>query len=115
MESAVGIWILVRPGAILQFLSILIGIFILVHGAWDLQNALDLRRYNYQKWPLPLGLAAATIVLGLVVLFNPFGTFRVLSIFAGVCLIYDGVSDLFILWELSRATRILVEIEDSEL
>jgi uncharacterized membrane protein HdeD (DUF308 family) len=112
VEAALGIWILVKPTAILQFLSILVGIFVLVHGAWDLQNALDLRRYCYKDWWLLLILALGTLAFGLVVLFNPFSTFQVLTIFAGFCLIFDGVSDLIILWQINRATRILVEVKD---
>ena len=52
-----------------------------------------------------LVLAALTLVLGGVVLFNPFGTMEALTILIGLSLVYDGISDLVLIHRLSRAFR----------
>ena len=58
------------------------------------------------RWRQPdLALAALTLVLGGVVLFNPFGTMEALTILIGLSLVYDGISDLVLIHRLSRAFR----------
>ena len=60
-----------------------------------------------RKHPAAAGalLAALTLVLGGVVLFNPFGTMEALTILIGLSLVYDGISDLVLIHRLSRAFR----------
>ena len=53
-----------------------------------------------------LALAAAlTLALGALILINPFGTFAALVTLIGLVLIYDGLSDLWIIHRLSRMVR----------
>ena len=54
---------------------------------------------------MDLLFALLTVCLGGLILFNPFGTFAALVILIGAALIFDGVSDLCIIWRLSRAFR----------
>ena len=43
--------------------------------------------------------------LGAVVLWNPFGAMEALVFLIGLSLIYDGASDLYLVWRVSRAFR----------
>ena len=43
--------------------------------------------------------------LGALILINPFGTFAALVTLIGLVLIYDGLSDLWIIHRLSRMVR----------
>ena len=46
-----------------------------------------------------------TLALGALILINPFGTFAALVTLIGLVLIYDGLSDLWIIHRLSRMVR----------
>ena len=56
-------------------------------------------------WWLDLALSALTLALGALILINPFGTFAALVTLIGLVLIYDGLSDLWIIHRLSRMVR----------
>ena len=73
-----------------------------VHGALDLQGALNLRSAGAQQWKIAGVIAAITLVLGIIVIWNPFVSINVLLMLVGIALIYDGLSDLLIIFHLSR-------------
>ena len=54
---------------------------------------------------MDLLLAVLTLALGVLVVVNPFGTFAALVTLIGLVLIYDGLSDLWIIHRLSRMVR----------
>lgn len=49
-----------------------------------------------------MALGVLTIGLGVVVLLNPLGTTGALMMLVGASLIFDGASDLYLIWRLSR-------------
>ena len=54
---------------------------------------------------MDLLLAVRTLALGVLVVVNPFGTFAALMTLVGLSLVFDGVTDLVIIWRLSRAFK----------
>ena len=50
--------------------------------------------------------AVCLLVLGVLVVVNPFGTFAALMSLVGLSLVFDGVTDLIIIWRLSWANPI---------
>ena len=100
---ALGLWLITRPGSVVKLIQYIFGAILIFHGVVDIQGALSLMRRHWGRWWLDMLLAAATAVLGLLILANPFGTFAALAMITGFALIFDGVSDLFLIWRLSRA------------
>ena len=47
---------------------------------------------------MDLVLAVLTVVLGGVVLLNPFGTMEAMTVLIGASLVYDGASDLYLIY-----------------
>ena len=107
--AIVGVWLLTTPDLILTFLQYILGVILVVHGVIDLQGALNLRAGSSAYWKIMLLLAVITIVLGVIVLVNPFATINALLMLVGIALIYDGISDLVILFQLKRTFRTLRE------
>ena len=79
----IGLFSFLNPGGIFAILPVIFGILVLVEGISKLQRALMLRRYGYPRWVAALVLAIAIMVLGVVLVLNPFGalvmTVRVLG------------------------------------
>ena len=94
--ALVGIILLLAKGAVFNILPVVIGILIIINGVVNLAQALDQKRLNYRRWAVSLALAILTIVLGLMVLFNPFSTNKLLIMAVGIVAIYNGVSNLWI-------------------
>ena len=106
----IGVWILLKPDFVIGLIPVIVGIILVLHGFYDLQQAVFLGRAKYGFWWLVLLLAGLTIVLGGILLWNPFEAMSIAIKFIGVFLVFDGVSDL---WIFSRARRITRQIRET--
>ena len=102
---AIGVWLMTNPESVVILIQYIFGAILIFHGVVDLQGAVALMKRNCVRWWLDLALGALTVALGALILINPFGTFAALIMLIGGALIFDGVSDLYIIWRLSRAFR----------
>jgi uncharacterized membrane protein HdeD (DUF308 family) len=57
------------------------------------------------RWWAALILAAITFGLGLIILINPMDAFSALVAMIGVALVYDGVSDLWMILLLRKSKK----------
>ena len=94
--AVVGIVLLSAPKVLVSIVPVAVGIVVAVNGVINLAQALDLKREGYDRWPGSLALAVLTIVLGLLVVFNPFSTMEMLVMALGIVILYNGVSNLWI-------------------
>ncbi len=92
--AALGIFCLITPQTVLSFLPFLLGLVLVVDAVGKAQRALEFRRLGLSRWWLALLLAICLLVLGVVLLFNPFGAVRLTMIFFGACLLGDGILDI---------------------
>ena len=102
---ALGLWLFTRPESLVRLIQYIFGAILIFHGVVDLQGAVALIRQSVERWWLDLLLTVLTIALGVIVLINPFGTFAALVMLMGAALIFDGVSDFYLIWRLTRAMK----------
>ena len=88
-----GALMLWRAPALTDVLSVMIGLLVLVDSVFKLQVAVDSRRMGAQWW-VTLVCTVVCLVLGVLLVFNPFNGKQVLTIMMGVSLIVDGVQNL---------------------
>ena len=91
-----GLVLLFAPKLLISILPVLLGLVIIVNGGINLIQALDLRRQGYSRWGFSMALAVLTILLGLLILFNPFSTMEMLVAAIGGIILYNGISNLWI-------------------
>ena len=91
---ALGVVFLCRPQALMAELCILLGLASLVDGLFKIQIAVDAKRFGLRTWLLIALEAAVTVVLGLLLLFRPVQSARVLMILLGVNLLAEGILNL---------------------
>jgi uncharacterized membrane protein HdeD (DUF308 family) len=109
-----GIWLVTSAGAVIALIQYVFGAVVIFHGILDLQGAVSLAGGHAKRWWLELLLALLTLGLGAAILVNPFGTFSALVMLIGCTLIYDGVSDLWLVWRLSRVFRTLEKAKEDD-
>lgn len=110
--TGIGLWIFLKPDTIIAMIPILVGIIIIIHGANNLQQAVSLYQSRYDKWWIALLLGLATVGFGILLICNPFKAVDTLIMFIGIFLIYDGVSDIWIISRISYAAgRMQQELE----
>lgn len=104
--AGLGVWIMTSSSTVIALIQYVFGAVVLFHGILDLQGALALLTQRMSKWWIDLLLALLTLGLGLLILANPFGTFAALVVLIGIALIYDGVSDIWLIWRLGKSARL---------
>lgn len=71
-----------------------VGIALAMCMDWCIKAALDIWRFRRGTWKNFIGVASIGVVLGLLILINPFEAFRTFAIFAGIALAYTGIASL---------------------
>ena len=104
--TAVGAWLITQPTLIAVVIPRIIGVLICFHGVRDLGDALTLRKKGSSRTMAAVILGLVTVILGLLLVLNPFKAFTTVLRVIGLVLIYDGISDIWITAEVSKAVKL---------
>jgi len=91
---ALGAFLIIRSDIVVRVLPIVFGLFVIFDSLGRIQNALELRRCEYSSWKVFLLLAVLSVVLGIVMVVDPFGTMETLVMAIGLILILEGALNL---------------------
>lgn len=89
-----GAFLILRSDLVVRALPVVFGLFVIFDSLGRVQNALELRRCQYNSWKGFLVLALLSVVLGIVMVVNPFGAMETLVMAIGVILIVEGALNL---------------------
>ena len=89
-----GAFLIIRSDIVVRLLPIVFGLFVIFDSLGRIQNALELRRCQYSSWKGFLLLALLSIVLGVVMIVDPFGAMETLVMAIGIILILEGTLNL---------------------
>ena len=93
VSIAVGILFLYKIEWIISLVPVILGIMVLASGGVKLQHVIDMKRMGYGNWMTVLILAVINVVLGVVLVVNPFETVVLLFQLVGAGLIFSGITD----------------------
>lgn len=102
--AALGIAVYAKADAFASILPVVLGILLLLGAVFQLQNVMDLLRAG-GVWLVPAIGTAISIVLGIILLQNPFGTVVAFFRIAGVFLILESLIHLFCGAALTRRAK----------
>ena len=100
--AVIGGWIVLKPETIIKAVPMIVGILIMIHGFHNAVQAIDLKKMQYDNWWVALLLSLLTVALGVVLICNPFTIVDTVVRIIGAFLVYDGLSDM---WILSRVFK----------
>lgn len=92
---SVSIFLLVRPDMIINFFNIVFGIVIVVIGFQHVGQSLFIVRYARELWWISFLIGIAAVVMGILILINPFSATNAAMVLIGVTLIVEGVAGLY--------------------
>ncbi len=105
----VGIWMFSSPAGIVSIIPIAIGMLLVAHGLQDINLAFEgLRAQAPHSW-LTFLFAAVNIIFGIVCIAGAFNMVKIATQIIGIMLIYDGLSDMFIVHKVRKATSVVVD------
>ena len=110
--TVLGIFLMVQPDTVLTVLPAVFGVFVLLDSLGRIQNALELRRAGLVRWWGLLFFALLSVVLGVLILINPFAALTTTVRVIGAVLLIESVLGLacalytsLVLRELEKAVR----------
>ena len=109
----VGVAVLYKVEVIISLIPFILGILVLFSGCSKLQDAIDLKRLSYGSWVGMLVVAVINIILGIVLICNPFKAAVLLFRVLGVGLILSGASDCFSTIYFARKFRRFKQEQDA--
>lgn len=95
VSLASGLLLLIRPGLMVSLCGIVLGLFLVIHGLQDIKQARQAKAMGYD-WKPSMLIAVIKLVMGALVIFNPFSTAALLLRMAGIFLIVDALGDLIL-------------------
>ena len=102
-----GVLVMANPLAIANFITIIIGLWFIVSAVIKGSIAMQFKNNNEETWILNLVISILTIVLGILLLTNPFSAYIVLSTYVGIMIIvYSGMDIVEQLLFRKRASNI---------
>lgn len=112
--AVVGVWILLTPEMIIMAVPVVVGVLIVIHGLHNVVQAIALQKDGYERWWLALIFGLLTVIFGGLLIYNPFGAVELVVRLIGIFLIYDGISDIWILSRVFKVRRDKERIIDAE-
>ena len=89
----VGIVVIANPDEVAALFISIFGALLIIDGALKLQYSVDAIRADAKWWQVLMLVAFAVIILGGVVIFNPFDGQDTQMLFTGISMIVDGVAN----------------------
>ncbi len=105
--AVVGVWISVKPDKVLAIIPIIVGIVIVIHGLQNIKQAMELWRDKYTKWWVACILGVLTVGFGVLLICRPFTAIDTVVMLIGFFLIYDGISNIWIVSRIYKNAKIL--------
>ena len=101
LTAAIGIFSLISPDSIRDILSIVLGLVVIIDSLVGIKRAFTLRDLELSSWWVRLLLSVAAAILGALFMVQKELFGRALLIVIGAVLLYQGLSDLISVIQIS--------------
>lgn len=93
LYSILGVVIILYPFSVMSFVTVCLGLYLIVSGAMKMNYGFWLKRGNEDSWLITVATGILLIIFGIMVMFNPFVTLTLTKL-AGIFLIIVAVLDI---------------------
>lgn len=94
IATIAGVFILCNKAILISMLPLVIGIWMIIRSIMKLQLAFNLKSAESSNWGWVLVSAIISILLGILIMMNPFGTALTVTVLAGIILLISAIVDL---------------------
>ena len=91
-----GICIAAQPEKLITFFSVVMGIFALTDGLLKIRISVQSKNFGLETWPVITVFACLSCVAGIVLMFWPQESAKLICLLLGVCLVADGVLNILV-------------------
>lgn len=101
----VGIWMFVQPQSAAKLIPIVLGVVMIIDGIEDIRLSAEAKTNMGSRWGASVGMGIVSIVFGVVCILNAFGVVNLVFKGIGLMLIYNGITDLIIVYKTVQAVK----------
>lgn len=94
LELCIGILFIFKFETLIDIFPIVIGLIVIFINLFKLQLSLNLKQIEAENWFIGVLISAISIILGIVIILNPFETVKVLVITSGVVIVISELSNI---------------------
>lgn len=92
LYALLGVVIILYPFTVVEFVTVCLGIYMIINGSSKVNYALWLKKGNEESWLITLATGILIAIVGILVIFNPFASLTLTKL-AGAFLIITGILD----------------------
>ncbi|MBR3019174.1 MAG: DUF308 domain-containing protein [Clostridia bacterium] len=89
-----GLFMVTSPSVFMTLVPQLFGMLLIGCGVGNILRSVDAKNAGFAQWGVLLGMAILSIIAGLVIMSNPFGTSEVLVLVTGGALVCESITDI---------------------
>ena len=110
LESRLGLatgiaLILVQPLNFAKIFPVVIGVVLLMHGLEDLRMTIEAKQNGDTAWGILLLITILNFAFGILLIWKAIEMVQIAMVIVGIALIYDGLSDLFVVYRVAGAVK----------
>lgn len=109
LYALLGVVIILYPFTVVEFVTVCLGIYMIINGASKVNYALWLKRGNEESWLITLATGILIAIVGILVIFNPFASLTLTKL-AGAFLIITGILDFMVTILFRNRSKEIMEI-----
>ena len=92
LYAILGLIIIIYPFTVVEFVTICLGLFVVVNAASKINYGIWLKKGNEDAWLITLVSGILLLIIGILIIFNPFASLTLTKL-AGIFLILTGILD----------------------
>lgn len=116
MELCIGILFIFKFEVLTSIFPIIIGLIIIFINIFKLQLSINLKQIDNSNWFVGTIIASLSIILGIIIILNPFESVKVLIITSGAIILVSEISNiiysLLILSKIKKVDKVVKEIKE---
>ena len=97
-----GLMVIIKSELFASIIPFILGIYIIILGISHLQQANEFKKHKYPKWTSVLVSAIVLLLLGVVIVFNPFSTLTLAIRIIGIVFVVNYIYDIFNLYNYKK-------------
>ena len=87
------------------WIPVVIGVVLLMHGLEDLRMTIEAKQNGDTAWGILLLITILNFAFGILLIWKAIEMVQIAMVIVGIALIYDGLSDLFVVYRVAGAVK----------
>lgn len=94
LYAVIGIFLIFKPNILSEFLGVIVGAWQIIQFIIKFQFAFNLKSVSSSSWSLMLISSLLHLILGLIIIINPFGSIAAITTVAGIILLITEITNI---------------------